>query len=156
MHSHSSAAPAEAGALSPYARIGARLVDMGYSAIPVRPGCKWPGEYKRKQWANMPEWDRFSDRLPTEIETGHWSRWPDAGVGIVLDRTVKVIDVDTDDGDIRAALEAVLPDSPVRKRGKKGYSAFYRGAESIGPRKFHRPGPGGKTVNIVEILACGN
>ncbi|RVO55156.1 hypothetical protein CN090_04365 [Sinorhizobium meliloti] len=140
---------------SPYARAGADLVDMGYHAIPVLPGSKRPGSMSYGEWYGDMDWSRFCDRLPTEVETSIWSRWPDAGVCVALDHQLKVIDVDTDDADIRAAIEAVIPEPLVKKRGQKGYSAFYRGSEAIISRPFSLILPGGYESRIIDLLAHG-
>lgn len=139
---------------SPYARVGARLVDMGYSAVPCMPGTKIPGQRTGEAWSGMATWSRYSDRLPTEYETPIWSRWPDAGVCVVLDHVVKVVDVDTDDEEIRAALADVIPDSPVKKRGQKGYSAFFRGSERVTNQAFNVR-VRDKAVRVVDLLAYG-
>lgn len=140
---------------SAYARVGADLVDMGYHAIPVLPGSKRPGSMSGGQWYGDMDWSRFCDRLPTDIETAIWSRWPDAGVCVAMDRDLKVIDVDTDDQEIRAAIEAVIPESLVKKKGQKGYSAFYRGSENIVSRPFSLVSPGGFESRIIDLLAHG-
>lgn len=140
---------------SPYARVGADLVDMGYHAIPVMPGSKRPGSMSHGNWYGDMDWSRFCDRLPTEFETNIWSRWQDAGVCVAIDKRLKVIDVDTDDADIRAAIEAVLPDCLVKKRGKKGYSAFFRGSENIVSRPFSLILAGGFESRIIDLLAHG-
>lgn len=140
---------------SPYARVGADLVDMGYHAIPVLPGSKRPGSMSHGKWYGDMDWSRFCDRLPTEIETSIWSRWPDAGVCVAIDHQLKVIDVDTDDMEIRAAIEAVIPEPLVKKKGQKGYSAFYRGSESIISRPFSLVLAGGFESRIIDLLAHG-
>jgi hypothetical protein len=68
---------------------------------------------------------------------------------------LKVIDVDTDDVTIRAAIEAVLPDRLVKKRGQKGYSAFYRGSANIVSRPFSLILAGGFESRIIDLLAHG-
>lgn len=133
-----------------YANTGPRLVDMGYSAIPSRPGEKVPGLYTFGEWQHKRAWSRYCDRLPTHYETSIWSRWPEAGVCVVCDHALKVVDVDTDEPEIRAAIEAVLPDSPVKKRGKKGYSAFYRGSADITATSFNIT-----NGRVVDLLAYG-
>lgn len=140
---------------SPYARVGADLVDMGFHAIPVLPGSKRPGSMSHGEWYGDMDWSRFCDRLPTEIETSIWSRWPDAGVCVAIDHQLKVIDVDTDDPDIRAAIEAVIPTPLVKKKGQKGYSSFYRGSEAIVSRPFSLVLPGGFESRIIDLLAYG-
>lgn len=140
---------------SPYSRVGADLVDMGYHAIPVLPGSKRPGSMSQGSWYGDMDWSRFCDRLPTEIETSIWSRWPEAGVCVAIDHELKVIDVDTDDADIRAAIEAVIPTPLVKKKGQKGYSAFYRGSEKIVSRPFSLVLAGGFESRIIDLLAHG-
>ena len=54
---------------TPYCIVGAKLVDQGYSAIPVLPGTKRPGTMSRGQWYGDLAWSRYCDRLPTDIET---------------------------------------------------------------------------------------
>lgn len=135
---------------SPYNTTGARLVDNGYSAIPIMPGTKRPGDYRMKEWWGTSEWQRYCDRLPTDIETEIWHTWPDAGVCVALGHELKVIDIDTDDADLMAAVLAILPDSEVKKRGNKGFSAFYRGSRAIVSAPFSV----GKT-RVVDLLAYG-
>lgn len=135
---------------SPYALVGEKLIDNGYSAIPIMPGTKRPGDYRMKDWWGTSEWQRYCDRLPTTIETELWGAWPDAGVCVPLDHQLKVIDIDTDDSELMAAVLSVLPDSEVKKRGNKGFSAFYRGSRAIVSAPFSV----GKT-RVVDLLAYG-
>jgi hypothetical protein len=120
---------------SPYAKVGPKLVDSGYSAIPVLPHSKRPGTRSRGQWYGDLDWTRFCDRLPTDIEVGVWERYPDdAGVCIALGKAsggLVAIDVDTDDHRVQEAIESVLPPSPVQKAGRKGYTGFYRAREAV-------------------------
>jgi hypothetical protein len=109
---------------SPYAKAGPALVEMGYAATPVLPGSNAPGTMSFGEWYGDMDWARYCDRMPTEIETEIWSRWPDAGVCIAINDTLKVVDIDTDDPELRAAIEAVLPPVMVAKKGQKGYTAF--------------------------------
>lgn len=135
---------------SPYASVGRRLVDLGYSAVPVMPQSKIPGDYAQRRWHARRGWQAYGDRLPTEFELKVWDSWPDAGVCLVLDHEIKVVDVDTDDAAIRDALAAILPDSPVKKLGSKGFSAFYRGSADIVARSFSLG-----QERIVDLLAYG-
>lgn len=141
---------------SPYAAAGKRLVDMGYSAIPVLPGSKRPGQYVNKTWYGEMDWQRFGDRLPTKYEVPIWSVWPDAGVCIVLDDVVKVVDIDSDDPALIEAVLNVLPPCSVRKRGAKGLSLFYRGSPSVVSRPFNiKPNGHSKPIRAVDLLAKG-
>jgi len=135
---------------SPFTSTASRLIDNGYSVIPVFPGRKVPGSYSMKEWWCTSEWQRWCDRLPTEIELEIWDTWPDAGICVPLSHSLKVIDIDTDDPAMMAAVQAVLPDSEVKKRGAKGFSAFYRGSPAIVSAPFSV----GKT-RVVDLLAYG-
>jgi hypothetical protein len=104
---------------SPYKEVGARLVDNGYSAIPIMPGTKRPGNYTMREWYGTAQWQRFCDRKPTEIETGIWEKWPDAGVCVALDHKLKVIDIDTDDVELMTAVLSVLPDTRRQEARRK-------------------------------------
>jgi putative DNA primase/helicase len=114
---------------SPYNEFGERYIDSGYSAIPIEPGTKKPGKYSSGEWHDgMSEWTRFCDRKPSEIEIGHWTKWPDAGVGVACGfNGLVAIDIDTDESEIVAAIRSAIPDSPVSKKGAKGETRFYRG-----------------------------
>lgn len=139
---------------SPYARVGATLVDQGWHAIPCRPGSKRPGIFIGGYWHGLTGWNEYCDRSPTDEEVEQWSKWPGAGVCVVLDHHVKVVDIDTDDEDMREALAAIIPDSPVKKRGQKGYSAFFRGSPNIISRAFSIS-VFGRQERIVDLLAYG-
>jgi len=137
---------------SPYAAVGPRLVQLGYSAIPIMPGSKAPGRFDR-DWQAAKGWSRFCYSLPSEEEVALWCRWPDAGVGICLGPASDLTVVDFDNHpELWPAIEALIPPSPVRKRGEKGYSAFYR---FTGQRKRQLVASPGDRSPVVEILSLG-
>ncbi len=135
----------------PYAAVGQRLIERGFSAIPIVPGEKRPGEFKGGEWRGMYQWDRFCDRMPSHFEIDIWSGWLDAGVCVALGKISNLTAIDFDYGSdsVRAALEAILPPSPVRKTGKKGYTAFYQGY-ALESRKFIVA-----KQSVIEVLAQG-
>jgi hypothetical protein len=97
------------------------------------------------------EWQRFCKRLPTQLEVDLWSKRP-VGVGVALgaaSRGLVVIDIDSEDVDVLAAIESRWP-STVRKVGRTGYSAFYWASPEVRARSFRRPSGGG-----VDLLAQG-
>jgi hypothetical protein len=114
--------------VSPFARSAQRYIDNGLPVIPIAPGTKMPGEYAGNRWRGMNDWRRYSMRLPTELELDLWQAWPDAGLGLLLGPLSGIIavDVDTDDSYVLQKLNKIIPPSPVRKRGKKGYTSFFR------------------------------
>ena len=114
--------------VSPFARHAQRYIDAGLPVLPIAPGTKKPGEYKDGKWIGMYNWTRYGKALPTEEELERWSTWPDAGIGLICGALSGVVglDVDTDDEHLLGALGQILPASPVRKKGKKGFTSFCR------------------------------
>jgi Bifunctional DNA primase/polymerase, N-terminal len=113
------------------------------------PGSKRPGLSVDR---GMADWPRFCDRLPTQLETDHWSRQPDIGVGVALGAVsgwLCAIDIDSDDAAVVAAVEALTGISPVRKRGRRGYTGFFRASAAVKPRSFKFANGG------VDLLAHG-
>jgi hypothetical protein len=109
-----------------FAQIAERLIERGYGALPIIPGTKRPGVLSNGQWIGLPRWQtRFRNRAPSETELQHWSEG-DTGVGVLGGFGGMVaIDVDTDSAEIRAAIDAVLPGTTVRKVGRRGETLFY-------------------------------
>ena len=128
-----------------------RLVERGYSVIPIIPGEKRPGEYKGNQWVGMSKWQRYCERSPTKFELDIWAKWPSPSICLALGRASNVTAIDFDYGspEVRAALEACLPPSPVKKVGAKGYTALYRGFAVLS-KKYLLDG-----VSVIEVLAQG-
>lgn len=138
---------------SPYAQVGPRLVQLGYSAIPIAPGSKAPGVYwPRIGWRLAKKWSRYCTKTPDEADVKTWCGWPDAGVGLCLGPASGVVAVDFDNRpELWPILEKLLPESPVRKRGEKGYTAFYRYTGQVKRQVKFEAGD----KPIVEILALG-
>lgn len=138
---------------SPYSQVGPRLVQLGYSAIPIAPGSKAPGDWLGGvRWKKLDEWTLFCLKPPGEVTVQKWSMWPEAGVGICMGPASGLVAVDFDTRpELWPALEAAIPESPVKKRGEKGYTAFYRySGEKL--KRFTKPGDPKPTV---EILSTG-
>jgi hypothetical protein len=74
--------------LSFMARYGARLADNGYAVIPIMPGTKKPGRFRRGRWVDYPAWTRHCCRDTTEHEIEIWCGWPDAAVGIACSAVI--------------------------------------------------------------------
>ena len=72
-------------------------------------------------------------------------------MGIALGGThgLVAVDIDSDDAAVIAAVKATCP-SPVRKRGRKGYTAFFRAGPMVKPRSFKFGNGDG-----VDLLAHG-
>jgi len=137
--------------MSAFSDHAARLVERGYSVIPIIPGEKRPGEFKSNVWKGMSGWQKYCDRGPTKFELDIWAQWEDASLCVALGRASNLTAIDFDYGspEVRAALEACLPPSPVKKMGAKGYTAFYRGYP-VASKKYLLDG-----VSVIEVLASG-
>ncbi len=113
---------------SPFDRRAYAYIERGYSVVPIAPGTKRPGQGSQADgWRGMHDWERFNQRLPTEIELEHWEKWPDAGIGLLTGKLSGVVALDRDyDAPGTDALERLIPYTPVKKKGAKGYTAFFR------------------------------
>ena len=130
-----------------------RYLERDIPAIPIAPGTKRPGAYDANEgWRGMSDWTRFSGRMPTELELDFWNTWPEAGIGITLGKLSRVVALDRDydlPGGGNDALDAVIPWSPVAKKGAKGWTRFYlySGEES---RSFNAGG-----ARVLDMLSDG-
>jgi hypothetical protein len=113
---------------SPFARRAFFYIEQGYSVIPIAPGTKRPGTYSEADgWKGMFDWERFGGRMPSDIELEHWDRWDGAGIGLVCGKLSNIVALDRDyDAPGTDALERIIPYSPVKKKGAKGYTAFFQ------------------------------
>lgn len=114
---------------SVFAEFGWKYIERGISVVPIAAGSKKPGQWSQADgWRGMSEWTRFADRMPTSIELEHWERWPNSGIGVVCGKLSRIVALDKD-YDLPAggndALNAIIPYSPVAKKGEKGWTKFY-------------------------------
>lgn len=99
--------------------------NKGYSVIPVKPETKGP---------YISGWSNWCDNLPSLEEMKKWSNiYRDANIGICCGKQSKVIGIDLDldlndpnDKAIYEAIKLYVPDSPVEKVGKKGFTRFFK------------------------------
>lgn len=115
---------------SPFEKVAYRYIERGYSVVPIAPGTKRPGQYSEADgWHGMHDWQRYNTRLPTEHELPIWYTWSGAGIGLLTGKLSRVVGVDLDgkpDTPYTKAVQALFPWTPVKKKGAKGYTAFYR------------------------------
>ncbi|MEY4376559.1 MAG: hypothetical protein RJB26_1109, partial [Pseudomonadota bacterium] len=114
---------------STFAAFAWKLLERGISVVPIAPGTKRPGAYSAETgWRGMPDWTKYAERMPTEIELEIWATWPDAGIGVVLGKLSKLtgIDKDYDLPGGNDALLQLIPYSPIAKKGEKGWTRFFQ------------------------------
>lgn len=120
--------PVDTSHQSPYERRAYAYLEQGYIVIPIAPGTKRPGVWSQEDgWKGMHDWERYFTRRPTDLELEHWYKWPGAGLGMLTGKQSGVVGIDRD-YDTRGtdALDALIPYTPVKKKGSKGYTAFFR------------------------------
>lgn len=118
------------------------LRDRGYSTIPLFPREKKPA---------IDKWSKFCTELPSEEDFNRWSGWQNMGVSVCLGTVSGIIavDFDNDADNLWSKIIEILPDSPVKKVGLKGFTGFYKySGESS--KQFKLRGE-----VIVEILSTG-
>jgi hypothetical protein len=142
---------------SPFAQVAIQLIANGYHPIPIMPGDKAPGELRGGSWRLMNDWPKYRDQKPAEFILRLWSSWDSGNVSIVTGTRVTqtheiaAIDFDTDQSELLETMESSIPPSPVRKRGRRGYTGFYLAPIGTRGRKFKK----GPNV-ICEILTGTN
>ena len=132
----------------PFSGAARQLLSQGYSPLPLV--GKRPVEVG---------WQRRAGSPMCLEEIASWAARGDYNVGIATGhRGLIAIDIDTDDPEIRAALDALLHAAFLRggvqvgKRGQRGETQFFRDASGlIGNRNF----AGADGAMIIEILAAG-
>jgi hypothetical protein len=123
------------------------LLRNGYSPVPIEPGSKRP-------LAALGDWSRLRDVPLIEAEIATiTAEYPNAGLGVAGGYHGLVpIDFDTEDREILATVNSVLPDAIVAKRGRRGATAFFRDPPgSITARKFK----GHDGSMLLEVLVTG-
>lgn len=141
-------APQQPPLPSPFALAAPAIFANGYSVLPLIPRDKAPGERANSRWRLMAGWNRYRDARPEPFILKLWASYPDAGIGVVLGTPagagweLAAVDIDTEDDMVLGQIESALPPSPVRKRGGKGYTAFYRVPPGTKGRNWRRQGRG--------------
>lgn len=123
-----------------------RYYENGYSVIPLVKDEKRPF---------FLGWEKYCRRLPTDAEVTVWEdTYHNKNIGLACGEASQVvaIDIDTDDLIKMNIIDKILPPCPVRKKGKKGETRFYRySGESNWKLTIE-----GEDRPVVELLSTGN
>ena len=97
-----------------------KYLESGYAVIPLD-----------GQKPIINEWSMFSTELPTEEHIDNWRTFEVANIGLVCGKASGVIAFDYDyigseHKRIETIVNEIIPPSPVRKFGLKGWTGFYR------------------------------
>lgn len=113
--------------------------------IPLRERNKMPA---------INQWSTFGTRMPDQIEMNHWlASFPKGNIGLPLGTAsgMCMIDIDTEDEELIAAILDVLPASPWKRVGKKGMALAY---QFEAQKNFKLRGADGGM--LLEFLGQGN
>lgn len=139
---------------SEFEEVALALIGNGYSPLPIMPGSKSPGERSPDGgWRSMSRWQKWCyEPVPvTRVEA--WLRMvgdSEVGIGVACGQGLICIDIDQEF--LLDPVLAILPSSPVQKKGRKGVSLFYRGdTEKIRSRNYRTD----ERVGLCDLLAEG-
>jgi hypothetical protein len=148
---------------SPFALTASALIERGYSPLPIapwgehdwnpkgkEPGILEVGRNGEPEWYRLKNWQVFCKRQAHLKIVEYWATWPDAGIGLACGRG-GLVAVDIDDDSLIDAISAVLPPIMVAKRGRKGFTAFYRAAEPLLSKNYRTPDKRG----LLDFLSVG-
>lgn len=139
-----------------FAKVGRKLWESGFSVIPLQPGRKIPGLFKDDKWHGMPNWSKYCESKASEHEINEWETFPNAGVGLACGPASQIVLVDFDNRpELHEAIQALLPPSPIRKKGNKGSSSVYRYSGERSRSFTLRNAKTGESETVVEILSTG-
>lgn len=122
----------------------------GLQVIPLKVGLKAP------QW---PDWTRFCTNKVSESEQRSWlASCPRGNIGLPAGPASGLIfiDVDTDDPEVFKVVESVVPDSPWKRVGKKGYVVAGRYDYSKKDQRKKQLYVKGSAKPLVEIMGIGS
>lgn len=103
-----------------FAQFAPAYWERGLPVIPLRHREKRPA---------IDAWQMFSEQMPTPEQQARWlHEHPHGNMGLVLgaQADICILDVDTDDPKVHAMVESILPVSPWRRLGRKGFATAYR------------------------------
>jgi hypothetical protein len=110
-----------------------QYAEAGYSVIPVNTNSKKP----------LIKWTPYQTKRATPEEITEWfSKWPDAGIGLVTGKISNLFVIDADTPEAIAWVESQLPESlvcPIAEtpRGGRHYYFSYEGCSlTVGTQIF--------------------
>ena len=132
---------------SPFAQAAPELVAKGFSVVPI----------KRKDKGPIPKrWQELSHRANTPEEIQKWSMISGANIGLVLGKASGLVALDYDNyPEFWEEVVSILPQSPVTKKGAKGFTAFYRYSGQKNLSWKYRDPKTGRSETVIDLLSDG-
>lgn len=128
-----------------------KYYEAGYSVIPLIEADKRPA---------IDEWSKYCEQMPTNEEIERWeSEFPNANIGFCLGKASNICAVDFDMTfgpceEIENFLLGYLPPTPLVKKGKKGWTRFYKYNDE--PAKKFNKKSGDTQQRMIDFLSHGN
>lgn len=103
---------------NPFKEVAKEYISLGISVIPAVYG---------KKGCEMMQWSLYCKKFPSISEIQKWEATPH-NIGILPGELSGIVafDFDYDVDNIQAKILKIIPDSPVKKKGSKGFTAFYK------------------------------
>ncbi len=121
-----------------------RYFENGYNVVPLLPNTKRPFQ---TGWEVACETKQASFQIESYMHS-----YPNYNIGIALGEASRIIgiDFDYDVEGLHEKINLLIEGSPVKKRGDKGYTAFYK-YNGEHNKKWYKDGKA-----VVELLSTGN
>lgn len=103
---------------NPFSTVARKYIDKGYSIIPVIFAEKRPA---------IKNWTKFSQNYASSEQLELWCAQK-YNIGVCMGKLSNIvgIDLDNDIDDIHQKICSLLPETPIIKRGAKGFTKFYQ------------------------------
>ena len=127
---------------SPFQLAAPALRANGYSVLPI---------IARSKRIVLQEWSRYCEEGADQATFDQWMTLPGCNIGVCLGSAsgITALDYDDDINGLHAKILRIVGDSPVKKFGAKGYTAFYRHSNERSAQ--YRVGG----VNVLDVLSTG-
>lgn len=127
---------------SPFQAAAPTLRANGYSVVPL---------VAREKRILIADWSAYCTEAASDEVFDNWMRMPSSNVGVCLGAAsgLTALDFDNDVDGLHARIVRIVGDSPVKKAGAKGFTAFYRFGNE---RSSSYSAPG---VRVLDVLASG-
>lgn len=115
--------------MSIYSDHALQYFNRGYIVTPDREKSKIPAIVK---------WNSYAYKVPTNEEVMEWCSIPKANISVLFGELSGIVglDLDTDDHNILDQINHLLPESPIERKGSKGYVRLFKYSGEVSQEVF--------------------